>query len=179
MKLDYEDARHFYAVFFPLLNYVNNKQKIAPQLKEIKDGVPVNPSEVYPIADYLWDHPALLDQYLKETALNEEDRKILEGWKRYVRGRFFIERFLKRGTVFIGEHNEVYMVSGTTTEMEENFYYQNPPILVETTLIPFKGHIITDGLLNTYSVSFGGGAKKLLKETYMDAKKAKKIITEL
>lgn len=179
MKLTKEDANLFYSIWFPLLNYVNQTYNVNPHIKKLIHGVSVNPGEVIPIARYLWDHPELIDQYIKKTMPPIEDQDILISWKRFVSGRFFIERFLKRGTVFISENNKVYMVFGTTSEMEENFYYQKPPLLVETTLIPFKGQIISDGLFNTYPIIFGGGMKNTLKDAYMKAKKANKIITEL
>ncbi|MEE9188292.1 MAG: hypothetical protein V3U36_02905, partial [Anaerolineales bacterium] len=43
-------------------------------------------------------------------------------------------------------------------------------------LLPFKGKIIYDGILQGYNVSFGGGIRSDLKETYMTAKQNGRII---
>ncbi|MEI6065071.1 MAG: hypothetical protein WCQ26_10805, partial [Pseudanabaena sp. ELA748] len=42
-----------------------------------------------------------------------------------------------------------------------------------------QGRIIYDGLMQVYKVSFGGGIKRSLSETYLQAKQNNKIITTL
>lgn len=48
---------------------------------------------------------------------------------------------------------------------------------VQAVLLPFKGQVIYDGLMQSYSVFFGGGIKGDLKEQYMRAKQRGEIIT--
>jgi len=58
-------------------------------------------------------------------------------------------------------------------------YYQKPPILIDTTLIPFKDVIISDGLHMAYTVMIGGNIARSLKDTYMNAKKSGTLYTSL
>lgn len=51
--------------------------------------------------------------------------------------------------------------------------------MVDAVLLPFKGGIVYDGLLQTYSISFGGGIRSDLNHTYMTAKQKEQIITTL
>ncbi len=46
-------------------------------------------------------------------AMPDEHRKIIESWKRCIRGRFIIERHLKSGSILISmEDEKVYQVGG-------------------------------------------------------------------
>ena len=69
------------------------------------------------------------------------------------------------------ENSQVYQVSGIIDSFEEMFFWQPLPIMLSATLIPFRDVIITDGLIMSYNVQMGEGIKRMLKETYMTAKK--------
>ena len=53
------------------------------------------------------------------------------------------------------------------------------PLMVEAILLPFKGRIIYDGLLQSYSVVIGGGIQSDLDHAYTVAKHKDRIITTL
>ena len=176
MTLSETDAKLFYELWFPLLDYVNEKRKINKKLGKIYGAVRVNPEKVKEIANSLWEKPEIIDSYLvRENELSEEHRRIISGWKRCVTDDFYLERHLKKGSIFISSKEDVYQVSGIITSWEDMFWYREPPILMKATLIPFKDVIITDGLVFPYNVVFGSGLRQDLKDTYMIAKKNRKI----
>lgn len=140
----------------------------------------------------------------RDSNENDSDkREILQSWKHCVNGQFFIERHLKSGSVFIGRaakkeddhddhdnydnhdnhdnHDSVFLVCGLNSSIEEMFPsdYFPLPVIVKATLLPFKGRIITDGLVQRYNIFSGGGVKKMLRETYSEAKRNGRIITSL
>lgn len=52
----------------------------------------------------LWDDPGISDEYLTDditVEMVQEDREIVQSWKRCVQGRFILERHLKKGTIFV------------------------------------------------------------------------------
>ena len=53
------------------------------------------------------------------------------------------------------------------------------PVYVKAILLPFKGKIIYDGLLQTYSLFFGKGITSELKDIYLRAKQNEQIILNL
>jgi Domain of unknown function (DUF6398) len=53
------------------------------------------------------------------------------------------------------------------------------PRMIKTTLLPFKGRIVYDGLMSGYNVSFGPGIRRSLNEAYREAKAHRGIITTL
>ena len=78
-------------------------------------------------------------------------------------------------------HDSVFLVCGLNSSIEEMFPsdYFPLPVIVKATLLPFKGRIITDGLVQRYNIFSGGGVKKMLRETYSEAKINGRIITSL
>jgi hypothetical protein len=53
------------------------------------------------------------------------------------------------------------------------------PAYVNTVLLPFKGKITYDGLMQNHRVHFGSGIRGRLKETYLTAKQNGRIIESL
>ena len=53
------------------------------------------------------------------------------------------------------------------------------PAYVKTVLLPFKGKIIYDGLLEGYNIFFGGGISTDMSNTYRAAKQQGKVIESL
>jgi hypothetical protein len=180
MKLSEADSRLFYKLFFPLLDFANQKFKVN-ELKKLTGAKSLNPAKVKEIANAVWENPSCIDEYVEknETSLNDEEKQILLSWKKSISGRFVLERHLKKGSVFIGEHNDVYLVKGIISSFEEMFWFQKPPIAMDITILPFKDCMITDGLNLPLNITFGGGIKSILKNAYMDAKKEERIITQL
>jgi hypothetical protein len=185
MKLSPEDAALFYKLMWPLQFYVNRKLNLLPNIASVEQYANDDDFEAkLPVRNALYEKIELIDTFIDENParLNDEELAIVWNWKKFVAGDFYIERFLKQGAVFIGsgEPARVYLVLGLMDSLEDMLqYYQRPPILVKTVLLPFKGRIIYDGLFQTYSVFFGGGIKGDLKETYLAAKQNQRIITTL
>lgn len=138
----------------------------------------IDPAGVFPIAEYIWNNISVIDEYVskKGTNLTDEDKEIVLGWKRFVRGKFIVERHLKKGSVFIkADDCRVYLVSGLASTWEEMLRFRRLPAIIETTLLPFKEVIISDGLIMMSNISFGRGAAQDFKEAYMTAKGKGKI----
>lgn len=176
MTLDPKDAELFYDLCFPLLDYVNKKHKVNPSIKKMTGAPSVEPKEAKEIADYLWTHTSVIDEYLSDNHLSDEHSSIVSGWKKRVSDTFMLERHLKKGSVFISvENQQVYMVNGIITSWEDMFFFMSLPIMLNATLIPFKDKIISDGLVIPYSVCFGKGYSSEFKNIYLTAKKNKII----
>ncbi len=177
MVLTPMDAALFYRLWLPMLDYVNNEYKVNPGIGRLSDAESIDPAEVMVIAEYVWSHPTVIDEYLACAGLPEEHHEIVAGWKRCRRGTYILERNLKKGSVFISaEDAEVYMVLGLFSAWEEMFGYRPLPVMMEAVLLPFRDKIITDGLVIPYNIVFGRGAAADFKDTYMDAKKSGKIL---
>ena len=102
----------------------------------------------------------------------------MQNGKNLLKGVFFIERLLKNHAIFIQE-DKVYGVLGLTQGLDKVTDYADLPLYVDAVLLPFKGKIVYDGLLNYRNTYFGGGIKRSLKEVYMRAKQNSRIIDNL
>ena len=174
MTLSPEDGKLFYKLWFPLLDYVNEKKKVN-DLKDIATAEELDPAKVKEVANVLWNDPNVIDEYLSEEVSVEmarENREIISSWKRCVQGRFLMERHLKKGTIFISmDTEEVYQVQGIISSWEEMFYGAPMPLVIGATFIPFRKCIISDGLVMPYNIIIGSGMKRVFKDIYMSAKK--------
>ena len=179
MRLKSEDAGLFYELFLPLLDYVNeNYHLIAEPIRFT--GESVDPRDAAEVSHFLWERTWIIDDYLTGSDLPEECQNILSSWKRCISGTFIIERHLKKGSIFISsENNAVYLVNGIIDSWEEMFSGVPTPIIVKTTLLPFRDVIISDGLVSSFPIRFGRNSTAEFKESYMLAKKSQTIIKQI
>ena len=144
MRLEQSEAALFYQLWFPLLDYVNRKYHVCPEMETIDQEQGVDARDAKTIADYLWSHIEVIEEYLAVAELPNEYAQIVAGWKQCKPGRYILERHLKKGSVFISaEDGAVYMVKG----------------------------LFSDGLVVPYRICFGKGAIEDFKEVYMNAKR--------
>ncbi len=181
MRLTDTDAKLFFDLMWSLQHYVNDELKILPDVKspaiyskkyDLKEKIKVR--------EELFSNPQLIASFIQKNPhkLSKDKLEIINNWQNFIKGKFFIERFLKKHTIFIKE-NDVYTVSGLYQGFDEFVHPANLPVYVETILLPFKGKIIYDGVLMPHKILFGNGYKRDLKEVYMEAKKNNRIISNI
>ena len=177
MILEQNDAELFYSLWLPLLDFVNIKYNVNPNLKKIGVSEKLDPNEVKAIADFVWSHTNVIDDYLGKTAvLTEEHRSIIADLKRCRPGQYILERNLKKGSVFIdAEAQSVYMVCGIYSSWAEMFGCRPLPVLMKAVLLPFRDKIITDGIVIPCNILFGRGYVSGFRDVYMDAKRSSSI----
>lgn len=177
MNLSQQDADLFFDLMWSLQFYVKQKLQMFPEVKTAvayrKSGGDVRME----VRNALWEHPELIAAYVQANPnkLPDEHLEIIAGWQNFVSGDFFIERMLKKYTVFIQE-DRVYGVLGIYDPLDEMIDKRALPVYVRAVLLPFRDVIIYDGLLASYSVFFGSGIQGELKETYNRAKRKGEII---
>jgi len=181
MKLSQEDNNLFYKLMWGLQFYLNQQLQVRPNVHSAQEYVALPMSDKAAVRDALWKNPKLIDAYLELNPdhLPAEEKEIIRKWKQFIADTFHIFRFLKNYTIFIGKHSQVYGVMGLNSSLADLFIGWRLPILVDAVLLPFKGQIIYDGLLNPHNIFFGRGIRSELNETYMGAKQNGRIITTL
>ena len=180
MKLSEQEANLFFKLMWSLQYFVNHKLKIHTKIKNVDDYANCNTGKKVEVRKALYENLDLIDSFVHGNPQNfsKENLSIISSWKDYIGGDFYIERFLKKYTVFIQE-DKVYGVLGLQQGIDELSHRTNLPLYVNTILLPFRGKIIYDGLLGSRNIYFGGGIKYSLKETYMRAKQNNRIIESL
>jgi len=181
MNLSEQEFEFFSSVFVSLLLYVNQKFELFPQINCTELFRGLNPEQRFSIHSKLYDNIKIIDEFLVDNPdkLTPEQLTVASQFKRFVRGNFFVERFLSKYAIFIDEKNNVYGVLGLTDSLNEMIDKSYLPLNIYTTLLPFKDKIIYDGIFKSRNILFGGGIKGELKEIYMSAKQCNRIIESL
>lgn len=179
MTLTTDEAAHFFSLTHQLDAFALNRSGLFARRVTPDNLRQVDAEKHLQVRDATFAGPEIIDAFIRENpdGLDADDLAVVEGWKRAVAGDFFIERHLAHYSIFI--HDEVvYAVAGLYQPIREVVPY-DLPIMVKAILLPYKGRIVYDGLLQTYPVSFGAGYRSSLKEAYLAAKQKRKIIESL
>ena len=182
MKLSKEDVELFYRLYHPLLAYVNKKFEIIEGIDSSKDFKKFSIEEINKLRDRLYKHPELINSFVAENPLSfsENELKIINSWKEFVKGKFLIFRYLKNYTVFLdtNESPKAYGVLALDSTFEE-MVGPYLPVMVEAVLLPFNDKIIYDSIFFPYHMTFGGGIRRSFNDAYQEAKSRFGIIISL
>ena len=181
MNLSEQEFELFSSAFVSVLQYVNQKFEMFPQITSTELFRGLNPEQRFSVHTKLYDNIKIIDEFLGENPdeLTPEQLTVASQFKRFVRGNFFVERFLTKYAIFIDEKNHVYGVLGLTDPLNEMIDKSYLPLNIYTTLLPFNDKIVYDGIFKSRNIFFGGGIKRELKEAYMAAKQCNRIIESL
>ncbi len=183
MNLSTEDTRLFYKLHWSLLAYANQHLKIMPPVANFEEIGKRPIEQVAQVRNALHDNLDLLERFLAENpaGFSPQELAIVASWRHCVRGDFYILRFLKPYAVFLSgkEPTHLYGVLGLFDPLEVMLRGAPLPVLVQATLLPFRDGIIYDGIMNFYSITFGGGIRGSLNENYNRLKEHEGIIEQL
>ena len=183
MQLSQEKVELFYALWHSLLAYANDNFKVLKDVRTKEDCEKTSFEVLAKIRDVIYKNPKIIESFVKENpcGFSKSQLEIIESWKDFKQGRFYIFRYLKNYTIFLESDNNdprAYGVVALVSTFEE-MIGPRLPILVEAVLLPFEDQIIYDGIFTPYPVFFGGGIKRSLNKAYRQAKARYDIITSL
>lgn len=180
MRLSKEDTDLFYKLNWSLLFYVNKKYPIMEGI-EAPDFKNKDLKKIGELHNKRFSNPELIDSFISENPFNfnQEELEIIESWKNFVKGDFYIVTHLKNYSVLLKQDEpKAYGVVGLIDEIED-IIGPYLPFLVGTVLLPFKGKIIHYGLFQSHNIRFGSGIKKGIQAEYQAAKSKFGIILSL
>jgi hypothetical protein len=125
----------------------------------------------------------LLDEFVGENPFSLSRAQLSDAqlFRHSVVGRFYVERCLKNHAIFLW-NGKVYAVGGLTERIDDVLYRAagiKQGLLLDATLMPFRGRIVWDGIVSLYNVSFGPGTRRQFKDDYVRAKDRGDIISSL
>ena len=183
MLLEPQDVERFFRLHWALMFFVNQRLKVIPdKLAKPEDFASLSPEIRLKARDALNANTDLIQSFVDENPaqLPDDELDIVRSWRHLVYGKFYVFRELAKYTVFLSTTDPAiaYGVVALSQPFEELI---GPflPVLTQTALLPFKGMIVYDGLLNTYRISFGPGIRRRLNEDFKDAKARHGIVTSL
>jgi hypothetical protein len=182
MVLPPDQTERFYKIWWALLSYTNAQRHLVPDMPAQPAPKSIEPAKAHKIREALWADDSIRERFIAENSsqLPPADLEIVASWQYRVAGNFFVFRHLKKYTVFLheGPPSRAYGVLGLTSPLNQ-IIGPYVPVLVQAVLIPFEDQITYDSLLAPYRITFGGGIKRNLNETYREAQEREGIITTL
>jgi hypothetical protein len=182
MNLSPDESQRFYRIWWSLLSYVNGQTNLGIDFPKypLIDGVDVQ--DALKIRNALWESPDYLQGFIEHNpdGLPECDLVLAASWSRRVSGNFYVMRHLKKHSIFLSRSNQpvAYGVIGIVSALEDCLH-PPPPVLIKAVLLPFEGKIIYDGLISSYSISFGSGIRRNLMQDLRRATELNGLITSL
>ena len=132
--------------------------------------------------EFLYDHSELIGKFVSDNPFHFSpgELAIIRSWEHFVRGEFYVVRNLKKYTVFLSMDDDprIFGVLGIAEDLDD-MIGSRLPLMVNAVLLPFKDHIIYDGLLFYNNIYFGPGYRKSINATYGESKAKFGIITSL
>lgn len=180
MLLSHEDAAVFFKLMPALQVYANRNLHIIKNLEDVEQYQNISNEQRIRLRNALYKKPQLIEDFVQEnpSGFSADELAIVFGWKNFVAGNFMIDRILKKYAIFVGD-NKVYGVLALTEPFRHVLGGMSLPVYIKTVLLPFKGKIIYDGLIEGYNIFFGHGVSTSVSNTYRAAKQQGKIIESL
>jgi len=180
MQLLPEDASLFFKLMPALQTFANQELQVVKKLNSIEQYHNISNEQRIKLRNAFYKKPELINNFVQENpfGFTVEELEIISGWKNFIAGDFYIERILKKYAIFIGD-NKVYGVLALTEPFRHVLGGMPLPIYIKTVLLPFKGKIIYDGLIEGYNIYFGSGVSTSISNLYQAAKLQGKIVESL
>lgn len=179
------ECQLYYKLHFSLLYFIENKYKILQktEIHSYKEfQVLTTSEEKMKVRKQLYKNITLIDEFMQQNPdkLSKDELEIVARWKQFIQEQFYIIQYQKEYAVFLPteQPEKAYGVKALQDEFEDVIPY-DLPILVDAVLLPFKEHIIYDGMLLTSSIIFGSGIRRDLQQAYQEAKTRFGLITSL
>jgi len=182
MLLSRNDCELFFKLHRSLMHFVNQRLNVVPEVAGPDEFGALPPETRVEVRNALLDHLDLVDAFVESNPdrLGEDELQIVASWRHQVSGTFYVFRQLKNYMVFLSSADPpvAYGVVALS-EPFEDVIGPRLPQMTKTVLLPFKDKIVYDGLLSGYNISFGGGIKRMLNDSYRRAKERMGIATLL
>lgn len=178
MILTDKETKQFYDLWIPLLDFVNLKYKLIPNLYGVASPKGLPPTAVAQISLKLWENLSAIDEFIESEhkTMSGEEIALVSSWKKMIHGKFIVNRHLKRGSVLISlENEEVYMVKGLYSSWKEILKDFPVPQVVQATLLPFRDVIIHNGIVEPYGVHLSERMAYESNQVYFKAKENKTL----
>jgi hypothetical protein len=163
MQLPEAEIEQFFRLYKPLLAFANNKFHITSGIKiaDDIDGFPIQ--ETAKVREKLYQTPEIIDDFLQKhgTEFSPEDVELIKSWKRFVKGRFYVYRYLKKHAIFLST-DKPYKAYGVMSFYSpfDAIFGNSLPRLTEAVLLPFKDRIVSDGMFANSNIYFGSGIRR-------------------
>ncbi len=146
--LSIQDANLFNKIYFALLEYTNKKYKINKNFKIYKCKKENSDGLMNVIEKFWKEKETIILEFCKVNPykFSPEELEFASELKKGMRREFIIARYELDYTAFMVD-DRIYMVKGLQGNIDKLIPYECLPFPVMTTIIPFRGNLIYDGII--------------------------------
>lgn len=179
MRLTENEYFRFLRIHLSLIHFTGIHEGLISRNMSLEAFKDVDVETKIPARDALYDNPKYFDKFVQENPyhLTHEDLKIVSGFKNFIKGQFWVLKYLKKHTVFF-DGDFAYGVLALNDPFEW-FFGDNLPRLVQTALLPFEGKIVYDGITKSNNIIIGDNMTSTLMSEYTVSKAKYGLITKL
>ena len=180
MILTDKEYKEFLKTHLDLLFYVGQQKNILPKDLNLKKFLNIDFQIKFECRESLNKDENIIDEYIASNFdhLTTDQIKILLGFKNKISSSFIIFKCLTNYAIFIDtKDNKFYAVKALGDSFDT--FFDNFPVNISTTIIPFKDKIIYDGFIQSSGVYYGRNMTETMNEDYKKAKLNKEILKSL
>lgn len=180
MILTEKEYKEFLKTHLDLLFYVGHQKNILPSNLSLRKFLNLEFQVKFKCREALFKDEEIIDEYIASNFdhLTTDQTKILLGFKKKIKSSFVILKCLTNYAIFIDtKDNKFYAVKALGDSFDT--FFDNFPVNISTTIIPFKDKIIYDGFIQSSGVYYGPNLTKTMNEDYKKAKRNKEILSSL
>ena len=180
--LDAKACEHFYRLRDALADYAYEKLEIEKPLY-IGEGTKFSDENMYneetlaETLDELWSTPSVLDEFISRNpaSLGAGDIEVVKSWRTSLQGLFIV--FKHEGRILFLRGKTLFEVTGLWDEIETVLKNPDWPVMIETTLLPFRESIVYHGFITIMPVSMGKGMRDMLDSEIEEALRDAEMIS--
>jgi len=182
MLLPAEEVALLFKLHCALMQFVNEQLKVFDVPESLTPYAALPPEKRHQVVQAFVGRLDLIDAFIEANParLSREELEIISSWRHLVSGRFIALRQLKKHMILLACHGTptAYGLVGLVDPIDR--VIPNPlPAMIETVLLPFRGKITYDGIINSFNVMFGPGSRGAFEHEFRVAKAANRVVTSL
>lgn len=164
-----KEAHYFYKIYMSLLDYVNKKHHIIRE-NNLASAYHVNPSDQVEIRNKLFEDLSIIDEFvaLNPNRLNSTLLKQVKEMKNAIMMNCIIVKYENNYTLVMGEDETLYGVIGGVCNLDEVIPAHSLPYVCKLVLVPYKGKIVYDGVIEGANIHMGDGFCSMVADAIKD-----------
>lgn len=165
-----KEARNFYKMYMNILDYVNKNYDVVKE-RGLAIAKHVDPQNQAKIRNKLFEDLSIIDEYitLNPNRLNNTVLKQVEEVKNAILIECMIIKYEGNYTLVMDNEDIIYAIIGGVCNIDEIIPAYDLPYMCKLALIPYKGKIIYDGVIEGSNVRMGPGIQSRIVESIKNA----------
>lgn len=153
-----KEAAKFYKMYMSLLDYVNKKYHVIHE-NHLATAFHVNPQDQVKVRNKMFEDLSIIDEYIKlnPNHLNSTLLKQVGEIKNAIMIDCIIIKYERNFTLIIDDRDILYGIVGGVSNIDEVIPSDVLPYVCKLVLVPYKGKILYDGVIEGSNIQMGPG----------------------